>query len=85
MICTNKGYEILEELKETFQEASGLSLKEKKLAQILDIKKVIIVPGDVNIESSTTQLLGKEASEYLTAVAKKTAQSQLQVAALSLH
>lgn len=71
MICTNKGYEILEELKETFQEASGLSLKEKKLAQILDIKKVIIVPGDVNIESSTTQLLGKEASEYLTAVAKK--------------
>lgn len=71
MICTNKGYEILEELKEMFQEVSGLSTKEKKLAEILGIKKVIIVPGDVNVDSSIQLLLGKEASDYLTAIAKK--------------
>ena len=71
MNCTNKGYEILEELKETFQEVSGLSSKEKKLAQILGIKKVIIVPGDVDVDNGTQQLVGKEASEYLTNIAKK--------------
>lgn len=71
MICTNKGYEILEELKELFQEVSGLSTKEKKLAQILGIQKVIIVPGDINIDPNIQMLLGKEASEYLTKVAEK--------------
>ncbi|MFC7688174.1 sugar-binding transcriptional regulator [Ureibacillus sp. GCM10028918] len=71
VICTSKGYEILEELKETFQEVSGLSKKEKNLAEILGIKKVIIVPGDVNSDSSSQQLLGKEASEYLMKIAKK--------------
>jgi len=71
MICTSKGYGILEELKETFQEVSGLGLKEKKLAKTLGIKKVIIVPGDVNADPGIQQLIGKEASEYLTSIAKK--------------
>ena len=71
MVCTSKGYEILEELKETFQEVSGLSSKEKKLAKILGVKKVIIVPGDVNADSGIQQLIGKEASEYLMGIAKK--------------
>lgn len=71
MVCTSKGYEILNDLKETFQEVSGLSTKEKKLAKILGIKKVIIVPGNVNVDSNIQQLLGKEASEYLTTIAKK--------------
>ncbi|RHW36850.1 hypothetical protein D1B33_09635 [Lysinibacillus yapensis] len=71
MICTPKGYELLEGLKETFQQISGLSFKEKKLSEILGIKKVIIVPGDVDIDSSIKQLLGKEASEFLTNIAGK--------------
>jgi central glycolytic genes regulator len=71
MICSIKGYEILEELKETFQEISGLSLKEKKLKKILGINKVIIVPGDVDSDDGIKQLLGKEATEVLTNVAQK--------------
>ncbi|MDN4493115.1 sugar-binding transcriptional regulator [Ureibacillus aquaedulcis] len=71
MICTNKGYEILEELKSMFQEVSGLRTKEKKLAEILGIKKVIIVPGDINVDANTQMLIGKEASEYLTTIADK--------------
>lgn len=71
MVCTSKGYEILEELKETFQEVSGLSSKEKRLEQILGIKKVIIVPGNVNDDNGSQQLIGKEASDYLTSIAKK--------------
>ncbi|RND00926.1 hypothetical protein EC501_03005 [Lysinibacillus halotolerans] len=71
MICTEKGYEALENLKEVFQELSGLSLKEKKLAQLLGIEKVIIVPGDVDADESIKQHLGKEAALYLTNIAKK--------------
>ncbi len=71
MVCTNKGYEILEHLKETYQEVSGLSSKEKKLAEILGIKKVIIVSGNVNADPGIQQLIGKEASDYLTSIAKQ--------------
>lgn len=71
MVCTSKGYEILEQLKETFQEVSGLSSKEKKLAKLLGIKKAIIVPGDIDADPGIQQLIGKEASEYLTSIAKK--------------
>jgi len=73
MSCTNKGYEVLEVLKETFQEVSGLSSKEKELAKVLGIQKVIIVPGDVNHDASIQQLLGKEASEYLSRIATQDA------------
>ena len=71
MICTSKGYEILEGLKETFQLVSGLSLKEKQLENTLGIKKVVIVPGNVNDENGSQGLIGKEASDYLMSIAKK--------------
>ena len=37
----------------------------------LGIKKVVIVPGDASSEQSIQQLLGKEAAEFLTTIAKK--------------
>lgn len=71
MSCTAKGYETLENLKEVFQEISGLASKEKQIAKMFGIKKVIIVPGDVDGEQSVKQLLGREAATYLADIAKK--------------
>lgn len=71
MSCTPKGYELLEGLKESFQQISGLSLKEKKLSSSLGIKKAVIVPGDVDVDANTKQLIGKEAAELLAASATK--------------
>ncbi|WP_318241029.1 sugar-binding transcriptional regulator [Ureibacillus galli] len=71
MICTEKGFVALENLKEVFQDLSGLSSKEKKLAQLLGIEKVIIVPGDVDVDESIKQHLGNEAALFLMNIAKK--------------
>ena len=66
MICTQQGYEVLEQLKTLFHELHGLSRKEKVLAQQLDIEQVIIVAGDVEQDETILQQLGKEASNVLT-------------------
>ncbi len=71
MVCTEKGYAILEELKQSFQKISGLAYKEKTLAKLLGIEKVIIVPGNLEEDETIKQLLGKEAVAHLTSIAKK--------------
>lgn len=70
MICTDLGYEVLDQLKTLFHELSGLSKKEQQLAQLLSVEKVIIVAGDVEQDPSLFALLGKEASHVLTENAK---------------
>ena len=61
MILTELGHIVLEKLKLNFYEISGLANKEKQLAKLLNIRKVAIVPGDVDIDPSAKSLLGKEA------------------------
>lgn len=71
MECTENGFAILEQLKSTFQELSGLAQKEKALANLLEIEKVVIVPGNMEGDEGIKQLLGKEAVAHLTNIAKK--------------
>lgn len=71
MECTENGFAILEQLKSTFQELSGLAQKEKALANLLEIEKVVIVPGNMEEDEGIKQLLGKEAVAHLTNIAKK--------------
>lgn len=65
MILTELGHIVLEKLKLNFYEISGLAEKEKQLANHLNIQKVAVVPGDVDIDPSAKSLLGKEASYIL--------------------
>lgn len=70
MICTQLGYEVLEQLKPLYYELSGLSQKEQQLAEKFGIKKVIIIPGSFRNEASRI-LLGKEASKLLTSLVEE--------------
>ena len=70
MIITELGHVVLEKLKSYFYEVSGLAEKEKQLANILNIQKVAIVPGDVDLEPTAKALFGKEASYILSERAK---------------
>lgn len=69
MIITDTGLQVLEQLKPSFYELSGIAQKEKKLATRFGIDKVVIIPGRFTDEASRI-LLGKEASKLLTQVAK---------------
>ena len=71
VICTEKGYKAITNLKSLFHEFSGLAHKEKQLAKKLGIHKVVIVPGNMDIDQSIKQLMGKEAVEQLINFAKK--------------
>ena len=71
MICTSLGNEMLDQLKDVFQELSGLLQKEKLLAKVLGIQKVIIVPGNLDEDANIKHLIGKEAASLLTEHAKK--------------
>ena len=71
MISTSLGDELLIQLKDVFQEFSGLSQKEKLLANILGIQKVVIVPGNLDEDNHSKFLIGKEAASLLIEHAKK--------------
>lgn len=70
MILTERGYEVLEQLKPYFYKVSGLAQKEKQLANQLGIEKVAIIPGNVDKDAATKAYLGKEASYILGERAK---------------
>ena len=64
MICTELGYEVIEQLKQLYHEMSGLAKKEQQIATAFGIEKVMIVPGSFQDEASRV-LLGKEGSQLL--------------------
>ena len=64
MICTELGYEVIEQLKHLYHEMSGLAKKEQQIATAHDIERVMIVPGSFQDEASRV-LLGKEGSQLL--------------------
>ena len=65
---TSKGNKILLELKQIVQEWSGRSQLEEALQKYLSIKKVIIVPGNVDTNTNTSMLLSQEAAKYLEGI-----------------
>lgn len=68
MSITESGEEIVNKLKDFIHEIKGLSDIENQVKQLLNIKKVIIVPGDVDENPTTMKDLGKACANYLKQV-----------------
>lgn len=65
MTVTLEGEEIIDKLKDFIHEFRGLSEIEESLKQALKIKKVIIVPGDVEEDHTVMNELGRTAAQYI--------------------
>ena len=65
MFCTELGNETVEELREYIHEVSGLTSKERQLAQLLNVQQAVIVSGDAS-KLEQLMMLGKEAAQRLT-------------------
>lgn len=65
---TPDGTSVLLELKELVREWSGRLQLEQTLSKHLQIKEVIIVPGDVDGDTNSNLLLSQEAAKYLESI-----------------
>ena len=70
MTVTSDGEEIIHKLKEFIHEIKGLSEVEEKTKSLLNVKKVIVVPGDVEENPLVLKDLGKACANYVKAVLK---------------
>lgn len=65
MMVTKDGEYILESLQEMIHEINGLNVIEEKLQKYLDIKKVIIVPGNIDEDITVLREMGRVAAKYI--------------------
>ncbi|WP_077864078.1 sugar-binding transcriptional regulator [Clostridium saccharobutylicum] len=65
MTVTSDGVELIIKLKDFIHEIKGLSHMEEKIKSLLNLKKVIIVPGDVEENSLVLKDLGKACANYV--------------------
>lgn len=70
MRVTSDGEEIINKLKDFIHEIKGLSEVEEKIRSLLNLKKVIIVPGDVEKNPLVLKDLGKACANYVKDVLK---------------
>lgn len=70
MTVTSEGVEIINKLNDFIHEIKGLSEVEKKIESFLNLKKVIIVPGNVDENPLVLKDLGKACSNYVKDVLK---------------
>ncbi|MEG6566967.1 sugar-binding domain-containing protein [Thermoanaerobacterium saccharolyticum] len=70
MTVTKDGEKLLEELKEFIHELKGLNNMEKTLKDRLKLKKVIVIPGDVDNDRLIKKDMGKSAAAYLKSIIK---------------
>ena len=70
MFITDEGEEIINKLKGFIHEIKGLSKIEKSIEKHLNLHKVIVVPGDVDIDKSVLKELGKVAAIYAMDIIK---------------
>lgn len=68
MTVTSDGEEIIQKLKDFIHETKGLSDQEEKLKSLLNLKKVIIVPGNVEENPLVLKDLGKACANYVKEV-----------------
>lgn len=68
MIVTSDGEEIIEKLKNFIHDIKGLSELESSLKKKLEIKNVIIVPGDLDEDSTVMKELGRASANYLRSI-----------------
>lgn len=65
MQITQAGEVLLWELEDYIRDIQGLSILEHKIAELLPVKKVMIIPGDSDIDESTKKDLARVTAEYL--------------------
>ncbi|EYE89073.1 central glycolytic genes regulator [Fervidicella metallireducens AeB] len=65
MMVTKDGENILEELEDLIHEINGLSKIEKKLEKYLGISKAIVVPGDLEKDSTVLKEMGRIAALHV--------------------
>lgn len=70
MTVTSQGEELVDRLSIFIHEVKGLSDLEEMVKSVLKVKKVIIVPGDVDQNPGILKEIGKAASKYLKTVIK---------------
>jgi central glycolytic genes regulator len=70
MEITHEGNIVLETLKDLVHEWSGLYDMEKQLEKAFKLARVIIVPGDSEIEIPAKSLIGQEAAKQLELLSK---------------
>ncbi|MEI3336047.1 MAG: sugar-binding domain-containing protein [Clostridium sp.] len=70
MTVTKDGEKIVNELKEFIHDIRGLSEVEEQVKSLLNIRKVIIVPGDIEKDPQIVKDLGKASAKYLKEVIK---------------
>lgn len=68
MMVTKCGEEIIHKLNDFMYEIKGISQIEKSIRDALNLKKVIIVPGDVEEDPSVMHELGKAGATYLESI-----------------
>lgn len=65
MEISQKGIEILDDLRETMKALQGLNSIQEKVKEILPCKDLVIVPGDADQSEETRKSIAKTASEVL--------------------
>lgn len=70
MTVTSSGEEIVNKLKDFIHEIKGLSEIENQLKVLLNLRQVIIVPGDVEENPTILKELGKACSNYVKDIIK---------------
>jgi central glycolytic genes regulator len=70
MKLTNEGKKVLEELKEFIHDLRGLSEIEEFLRNNLNLKDVIVVPGNTDENELILEEMGKSAANYLKGILK---------------
>jgi len=70
MFITTEGEEIINLLKNFIHEIKGLSKFERFIEKHLNLKQVIVVPGNVEIDKSVLKELGKAAANYAMDIIK---------------
>lgn len=65
MTVTSEGIELIYKLNDFIHEIKGLSEVEKKIEALLNLKKVIVVPGDIEENPLVLKDLGKACANYV--------------------
>lgn len=65
MTVTSEGLELIYKLNDFIHEIKGLSEVEKKIETLLNLKKVIVVPGDIEENPLVLKDLGKACANYV--------------------
>lgn len=70
MTVTDEGREIVDKLKDFIHEIKGLSEVEDQIKDLLGLRDVIIVPGNVDENPTVVKEIGKAAANYLKKIIK---------------